>query len=94
MKTDVFVSRHIGPRELEISQMLQAVGVKNKEELIEKTIPSDIRLAKDLHLSKAMSEQEYLSHMHKLSIQNKLFKNYIGLGYHPTITPGSSNATS
>ena len=88
MKTDVFVSRHIGPRELEISQMLQAVGVKNKEELIEKTIPSDIRLAKDLHLSKAMSEQEYLSHMHKLSIQNKLFKNYIGLGYHPTITPG------
>jgi len=68
--------------------MLATIGVASVEELIEKTIPSDILLSKNLDLAKAMSEHEYISHIHELSIRNKLFKNYIGLGYHPTITPG------
>ncbi|WP_139958814.1 aminomethyl-transferring glycine dehydrogenase [Flavicella sediminum] len=87
MRTDSFVSRHIGPRQNDILEMLNTVGVESIEELVKKTIPSDILLSKNLDLSKAMSEQEYLSHIHELSIKNKLFKNYIGLGYHPTITP-------
>jgi glycine dehydrogenase len=88
MKTDSFVSRHIGPRGTDVQEMLNTIGVKSIDELVDKTIPSDILLSKNLDLPKAMSEQEYLSHIHELSIQNKLFKNYIGLGYHPTITPG------
>ena len=87
MKTDAFVSRHIGPRSPEVSQMLDCIGVENMDELIEKTLPSDIRLQEELKLEKALSEQEYLSHIHGQSQQNKLFKNYIGLGYHPTVTP-------
>ncbi|MFC2109518.1 aminomethyl-transferring glycine dehydrogenase [Bacteroidota bacterium] len=88
MKTDSFVSRHIGPRESDVNKMLDTIGVASVDELIKKTIPSDILLSKDLDLPDAMSEQEYLSYIHELSIQNKLFKNYIGLGYHPSITPG------
>ncbi len=88
MKTDSFALRHIGPRELDNENMLSTIGVNSMEELIKKTVPSDILLSNDLQLDKAMSEQEYLSHVQELSIQNKLFKNYIGLGYHPTITPG------
>ena len=88
MKTDSFVARHVGPRGTNVQDMLAIIGVDSIDELIKKTIPSDILLSEGLNLDKAMSEQEYLAHIHKLSIQNKLFKNYIGLGYHPTITPG------
>jgi glycine dehydrogenase len=41
-----FIDRHNGPRKEEISEMLNAVGVKSMDELIEKIIPSDIRLNK------------------------------------------------
>jgi glycine dehydrogenase len=88
MKTDSFVTRHVGPRGNDITDMLDTIGISTIDELIKNTIPSDILLPKDLNLSKAMSEYEYLAHMHELSVRNKLFKNYIGLGYHPTITPG------
>jgi glycine dehydrogenase len=34
-----------------------------------------------------MSEYEYLSHIQELGKKNKIFKSYIGLGYHPAIVP-------
>ena len=88
MKTDSFANRHIGPRDNEQLEMLKSIGVDSIDELIQATIPSDILLHKDLELDAAMSEHEYLSHMQELATKNKLFKNYIGLGYHPTFTPG------
>ena len=88
MKTDSFELRHIGPSKQEVDKMLTDIGVSSFDDLIAQTVPSDILLSQELNLDKAMSEQEYLSHMHTLSLQNKLFKNYIGLGYHPAITPG------
>ena len=88
MKTDSFVLRHIGPSKNEVNEMVKTIGVSSIDELINKTIPSDIRLATNLNLPKAMSEFEYMSHIQKLANKNKLFKNYIGLGYHPTILPG------
>jgi glycine dehydrogenase len=88
MKTDSFVLRHVGPSQNEVQEMLNTLGIDSMNELVKKTIPSDILLSKNLNLDEAMSEQEYLTHIHELSVQNKLFKNYIGLGYHPTITPG------
>ncbi|PHQ55873.1 MAG: glycine dehydrogenase (aminomethyl-transferring) [Lutibacter sp.] len=88
MKTDSFVLRHIGPRENEVNEMVKTIGVSSVDELIDKTVPSDIRLANNLNLPKALSEFEYISHIQELSNKNKLFKNYIGLGYHPTILPG------
>ena len=88
MKTDSFVVRHVGPRNTDVQEMLNTIGVETMDQLIKKTVPTDIVLSAGLNLDKALSEQEYLAHIHDLSIQNKLFKNYIGLGYHPTITPG------
>ena len=88
MKTDSFVVRHIGPRKNEVNEMIKTIGVSSIEELIDKTIPSDIRLAANLNLPKALSEYEYITHIQELANKNKLFKNYIGLGYHPTIVPG------
>ena len=88
MRTDSFVLRHVGPRENEINDMIKTIGVSSVDELIDKTIPADIRLANNLNLPKAMSEYEYMTHIQELATKNKLFKNYIGLGYHPTILPG------
>jgi glycine dehydrogenase len=68
--------------------MIKTIGVSSVDELINKTIPADIRLKNNLDLPKAMSEYEYMSHIQTLANKNKLFKNYIGLGYHPTILPG------
>ena len=88
MRTDSFVLRHVGPRENEVHEMIKTIGVSSVDELIEKTIPADIRLKNDLNLPRELSEFEYMSHIQELSNKNKLFKNYIGLGYHPTILPG------
>jgi glycine dehydrogenase len=88
MHTDSFAFRHIGPRAEDLDEMLKVVGVKNLEELISETIPEDIRLDQDLNLGEAMTENEFLNHIRDLARKNKVFKNYIGLGYHPTIMPG------
>ena len=87
MKTDVFALRHIGIQEEEQAQMLKTVGVESLDQLILETIPADIRLKKALDLAPAMSEHDYLSHIEILSQKNKVFKTYIGQGYHQSITP-------
>lgn len=87
MKTDAFALRHIGPRESDLNYMFKTIGVENFEQLIYETIPDDIRLKKDLNLEPAMTEYEYLNHIQELGKKNKVFKTYIGLGYHPTIVP-------
>ncbi|OIQ21931.1 aminomethyl-transferring glycine dehydrogenase [Lacinutrix sp. MedPE-SW] len=87
MNTTSFALRHIGPRENDQNQMLKTIGVDSIEQLINETVPDDIRLKKDLDLDVAMSEYEYSSHINELSKLNKIYKTYIGLGYHPTILP-------
>ena len=82
-----FLNNHNGPRQSEQKQMLDTIGVKSVEELLNKTIPDDIRLKKDLDLPKAMTEYEYLHHISKVGKKNKVFKSYIGMGYYNTIVP-------
>ncbi len=67
--------------------MLEKVGVQNLEQLIAETIPGEIRLKRPLQLDAPLSEHEFLSHIQHLSEKNKVFKTYIGLGYHEGLTP-------
>jgi glycine dehydrogenase len=87
MNTNSFAQRHIGPRKSDLNKMLNTIGVNSMNELIGQTIPDDILLKEKLSLNKAMSEQEYQEHNNLLSGKNKLFKTYIGLGYHNTFLP-------
>ncbi len=87
MNTYSFQRRHIGPNEKEQNEMLKAIGVESLEQLIAETIPSEIRLQKSLDLEDPISEYEYLNHIEELSKKNKVFKSYIGLGYHEAILP-------
>ena len=87
MKTDSFVSRHIGVSEKDIEVMLRKIGVSTLDELIDKTIPANIRLKEPLALPPAMTEYEFSKHIAELAGQNKLFTTYIGMGWYNTITP-------
>jgi glycine dehydrogenase len=87
MKTDSFALRHLGPRENDIPKMLETIGVETLDQLISETIPSDIRLKQPLELEHIMTEYEYANHIRLLGRTNKVYKSYIGLGYHPTIVP-------
>lgn len=87
MKTDAFALRHIGPRENDLQHMFKTIGVDSIDQLIYETLPDDIRLKAPLNLEPAMTEYEYLNHVMQLGGKNKVFKSYIGLGYHPAIVP-------
>ena len=82
-----FVNRHNGPRQADVEQMLNEMGIGSVNQLIDETIPENIRFEKDLDIEDGMGEYEYLKHIRSLGQKNKLFKNYIGLGYYNTIIP-------
>ncbi|MEQ1837956.1 MAG: aminomethyl-transferring glycine dehydrogenase [Candidatus Nitrotoga sp.] len=85
--TDKFVDRHNGPSEKDVTAMLQKIGAKSVDELIDQTIPSAIRLKKPLNLPQGLSEYQYHKHLRRMAAKNKVFKSYIGLGYYNTIVP-------
>ena len=82
-----FSSRHIGINNSQKKEILTFLGVENIDELISQTIPENIRLKKSLKLDEAISENEFLNHIEKLSSKNKVFKSYIGMGYSESIIP-------
>ena len=82
-----FSKRHIGPSEIEKSEMLKSIGASSIMSLIDKTIPANIRLNSELDIADAMSEAEYLQHITELGNKNKVLKSFIGLGYYETIVP-------
>ena len=87
MKADLFLGRHLGPNEGEIKKMLEKIGVSSLEQLLQETIPESIRLKKPLDLPKGISEYAFSKHIHALGKENRIFKTYIGLGYHQAVTP-------
>ncbi len=87
MYHDSFVNRHLGPRAGEIKEMLEFVGVSSMDELIEQTVPSNIRLKEPLKMKEGLTERKYFRAILDLASKNKVFNTYIGMGYYDTITP-------
>jgi glycine dehydrogenase len=82
-----FTRRHIGVNDHFENQMLDYLGYKNIDDLIEDTIPSKIRLDQPISIGEGMSELEYGKHITSLADKNKQYKTYIGMGYYNTFTP-------
>ena len=80
-----FINRHIGPRKMDVQNMLETMGLNNISELIDKTIPKNIRSSSELDLDSPMSEARYLEHIQQLGRKNKTYRSYIGLGYYNNI---------
>ena len=83
-----FESRHNAPDASQIKEMLKVVKAASVDELIDQTVPANIRLKKPLNLPPAQTEFEFLKGFKKLASKNKLNKSYIGMGYYPNFTPG------
>ena len=87
MKNDLLANRHIGISKKDEEQMLRKIGVSSLDELIDKTIPANIRLKEPLALPEAMTEYEFGQHIAALAAKNKLYTTYIGMGWYNTVTP-------
>jgi glycine dehydrogenase len=87
LDSDTFVPRHIGPNRREVEEMLAALGRPSLDDLIDATIPGDIRLERPLALPGAQGETEVLAELAEIASRNRLFRSYIGMGYHDCITP-------
>jgi len=83
-----FEQRHIAPNAEDTGKMLDTLGLKTIDELIEQTVPANIRSKQTLNLPKALSEFDYLNNLKQTASKNKVFKSYIGQGYHDVIVPG------
>jgi glycine dehydrogenase len=87
MSFQKFSTRHIGPDSAETGQMLSQIGINSIDQLIEETVPAGIRLKKNLDWA-SQEEADFLSSLRELASRNKIYKNYIGLGYYGTHVPG------
>ncbi|HLN20082.1 MAG TPA: aminomethyl-transferring glycine dehydrogenase [Bacteroidales bacterium] len=86
MSSDMFVNRHVGPRDNEITGMLKTIGAGTLDQLIDKTIPAEIRMKKPLRLAQPLNEYEYLNHLKSVGQKNKMFRSFIGQGYYGVAT--------
>ncbi|MEZ6190749.1 MAG: hypothetical protein R3C45_05595 [Phycisphaerales bacterium] len=84
---DRFAHRHVGPTGADIKAMLELIGCASLDELIDQTVPADIRLKRPLNLDKPQSEYDTLARLRELADQNTVARSMIGMGYHGTITP-------
>lgn len=87
MKNDLLTNRHIGITPADEEKMLRKIGVSSLDELIDQTLPANIRLKEPLDLPPALTEAEFSRHIAQLAAKNKLYTSYIGLGWYGTITP-------
>jgi glycine dehydrogenase len=86
--SEKFETRHIGPDQAQVEEMLKVIKASSIDELIDQTIPANIRLKKPLNLPPAQSEFDFLKEFRTLSLKNKVYRSFIGTGYYNTITPG------
>jgi glycine dehydrogenase len=82
-----FIKRHIGPSEADQQKMLNELGFDNLDDLISKTVPEKILLKEDLGIGEPNSEYEALRKLKVISKQNRIYSNFIGMGYYGTYTP-------
>ena len=69
MKTDLLASRHIGINEQDTALMLRKIGVNSLDELIDKTIPANIRLKEPLALTSPLTEYDLMRQYHLYHLQ-------------------------
>ena len=84
---DQFEKRHLGIDESALKLMLEKLGVSHIDQLMDETVPSNIRLQSELDIAEARSEYDFLNDLKVIANKNKVYKSFIGQGYNNTITP-------
>ncbi len=84
---DSFVPRHIGPRPEDTKAMLDLLGYKTLDALIDATVPTRIRLNRPLAIHGGLTEREALIALRHIASRNEIYRSYLGMGYSDTFTP-------
>ena len=87
---DTFQERHIGPDDAETGKMLSKLGYSSMDAFVAETVPSKIRIPTgvvDNAAIPSLSESQLHLRAKALAKDNKLFKSYIGMGYHNAVVP-------
>jgi len=84
---DAFISRHIGPNDAEMAQMLRTLGFDSLEAMTDAIVPASIKSAQPLAVPSAISEVEAIAKIRTLADKNRVFRSFIGQGYYGTHTP-------
>ena len=82
-----FAARHIGPREDDVTAMLEVVGRSSLADLVDTAVPGGIRGAEALDIEPAASEAAVLEELREVAARNRRVTSMIGLGYYGTLTP-------
>ncbi len=82
-----FIRRHIGPGQAQISAMLEAIGMRSLDELVDKAVPKSIIADAPLDLAPTMNERETVTYLRRMRERNKIFVSMIGMGYYGTVLP-------
>jgi glycine dehydrogenase len=83
-----FRARHIGPWAGDEQHMLSVIGAASRRALIDAVVPRSIARSKPMDLPSPIGEAQALKELKAVASKNQVFKNFIGQGYHGTITPG------
>jgi len=83
----LFQNRHNAPNTGDISEMIQTIGVSSLDQLIDETIPTNIRRKNKLALPQAKDEFSFFHAIKETASKNKVFKSFIGMGYYGCVTP-------
>ena len=83
-----FIARHIGIASDDEARMLAVVGSTSRQELVAGIVPRSIARSTPMQLPPAVTEAAALAELRAIAEQNRVFKSFIGQGYHGTLTPG------
>jgi glycine dehydrogenase len=86
--TAPFPARHIGPDADERATMLAGLGYDTLDALMAVAVPAGIRSTAELDLPAPATEPEVIARLRAKAVRNNPGVAMIGLGYHPTVTPG------
>ena len=82
-----FIGRHIGPSSCDQNKMLSSLGIHALSQLTTQVVPNTIAMKESLNIEDGCTEAQALEELRKIATQNKVFRNFIGQGYHDTLTP-------
>ena len=87
LETESFVSRHVGPSAAEQQAMLAALGYDSLDVFVDAVVPANIRFRRTLSIGAARTEHDVLAELRTIADRNQVWRSYLGLGYHATLTP-------
>ena len=82
-----FAPRHLGSSADDDAALFGLVGVESTAELIDQTVPSSIRLGRELDLAPGLGEREVVAELHRIADKNVVHRSLIGCGYYGTALP-------